>query len=82
METTYITLTDSYQTIALAGAWSVIQVLNRSGADVYIGDTPTGQGFTWDKLDGMTPASLVDAKISMKRRGTDGNKVVVVAVAA
>ena len=82
METTYATLTDSFVQIATAGAWSVIQVINQQGADIYIGDTPTGQGFTLDKLDGMTPTAWVDANIWAKRRSGDGDRTVVIAIAA
>ena len=37
METTIVTLTDSFQLVGTAGAWKVIQVLNQNGADIYIG---------------------------------------------
>ncbi len=83
METTIITLTTSYQQIATAGAWSVIQVLDSKGAEIYIGDTPgTKRGFTLDKLDGMTPTSWVDADIHAKLRSSDADKVVKVAIAS
>ena len=81
METTIVTLTDSFQLVGPAGAWKVIQVLNQNGADIYIGDTPTGNGFTLDKLDGMTPAGWVDANIYAKRRSLDSDKVIKVAIA-
>jgi hypothetical protein len=82
METTIVTLTDSFQLVGTAGAWKVIQVLNQNGADIYIGDTPTGNGFTLDKLDGMTPTGWVDANIYAKRRTGDSDKVIKVATAA
>ena len=50
METTVIVLTNAYQLLALTGAWSIIQVRDKEGAEFYFGATPAAkEGFILDK---------------------------------
>ena len=66
-ETSIITLTTTYQEIAVSGAWSAIQVVGSGAAEIYLGDTPgTNQGFVLKNLDGMTPTSWADAKVNAR----------------